>query len=72
MPGVEELVSWLSRVEGWHITLAAFVTVFIEGLYFVGSFFPGATMVVLLALFSQFAGWGLFALTILLIFVYSL
>jgi hypothetical protein len=66
--GVEELVAFLSSVEGKYIYLAAFVTIFIEGLYFIGSFFPGSTLVVILALLSQLAGIAVFIGTILTIF----
>jgi len=68
IPGVEELVAFLSSVEGRYIYLAAFVSIFIEGLYFIGSFFPGSTLVVILAIFSQSAGVAAFFATTFFIF----
>lgn len=68
VPGVEELVSFLSRVEGTYIYVAAFVSIFIEGLYFVGSFFPGSTLVVIMAILSQVVGVSVFLGTIAAIF----
>jgi len=69
IPGVEELVSFLSVVEGKHVYFAAFISIFIEGLYFVGSFFPGSTLIVIIAILSQVAGFSVFVGTILSIFV---
>lgn len=69
VPGVEELVSFLSTVEGTYIYLAALLSIFIEGLYFIGSFFPGSTLVLILAILSQVAGAPVFIGTILAIFL---
>jgi hypothetical protein len=69
IPGVEELVSYLSSVEGTYIYIAAFFAILIEGLYFVGSFFPGSTLVVLLALLSQYSGMTVFIGTVISIFI---
>ncbi len=69
IPGVEELVVAISSVDGTYILLAAFLAVFIEGLYVIGSFFPGSTLVVLLAILSQLAGPWMFAATIVTIFI---
>tara|TARA_B100000508_G_scaffold140487_1_gene141716 strand:- start:2615 stop:3295 length:681 start_codon:yes stop_codon:yes gene_type:complete len=56
IPGVEELVSFIQAAEGVYIYLAAFIAIFIEGLYFFGSFFPGSTFVLLIAILSQAGG----------------
>jgi len=69
VPGVEQLVGWLQQVDGWWILLAAFVAILIEGLYFFGSFLPGSTLVVVVAILAQLQSWLLFVLTILAIFV---
>lgn len=69
IPGVEELVVFLSSVEDRYIYLAAFISIFIEGLYFIGSFFPGSTLVVILAILSQLSGATVFIGTILIIFL---
>lgn len=69
IPGVEELVAYISSVEGVYVYVAAFLTIIIEGLYIVGNFFPGSTLVVLLAVFSQIGGTAHFLLTIFIIFL---
>ena len=69
VPGVEQLVGWLEQVDGWWILLAAFLSILIEGLYFFGSFLPGSTLVVVVAILAQLQSWLLFALTILSIFI---
>src|SRR3989344_5110164 len=68
VPGVRELIGILSSIDGKYVYLAAFVSIFIEGLYFVGSFFPGSTLIVILALLSQLSGPAVFDGTILSIF----
>lgn len=69
VPGVEELVDFASNADGHHIYLAAFAAMFVEGLYAIGSFIPGATLVVIIAVVSQTGGMGVFALTIGSIFL---
>lgn len=69
VPGVEELVRFLGTVDGRYLSFGAFLAIFIEGLYFVGSFFPGTTLVTLLALFSQVGGSTTFFMTIVMIFI---
>ncbi|MEX0931858.1 MAG: hypothetical protein WDZ88_03865 [Candidatus Paceibacterota bacterium] len=68
IPGVEDLVTFLSTVEGKHIYVAAFISIFVEGLYFIGSFFPGSTLVVILVVLSQLGGIPVFIGTILAVF----
>ena len=69
VPGVEELFAFASSADGHYIYLAAFVTMFVEGLYAIGSFIPGATLVVIIAVVSQAGGMGVFTLTITSIFL---
>lgn len=69
LPGVEQLIDWLSAASGWQLYVAAFVAIFIEGLYFVGSFFPGSTLVIILAILAQFIGPLSFLLAIIVIFI---
>lgn len=69
LPGVEQLVDTLALIAGKYIYLAAFITILIEGLYIVGNFFPGSSMVLILAVLSQIVGPIEFLLTILTIFV---
>jgi len=69
IPGVEALILWLETLVGVWVVLAVFVAIIIEGLYFVGSFFPGSSVVVLLAILSQTDSLALFVSTILAIFL---
>ncbi len=69
VPGTEDLVKFLTNIEGKYIYLAAFLSVFIEGLYFVGNFFPGASLVLILAVLSGSGGVSVFLTTIFLIFI---
>jgi len=69
IPGVEELVSFISNIGSSYLLLAAFLTIFIEGLYIVGNFFPGASLVMFAALVSQAHGPLFFLQTIFVVFV---
>ncbi len=69
IPGTEELITFLTTVESKYVYVAALVSVFIEGLYFVGNFFPGAGLVLILAILSRISGPAVFIITILLIFI---
>lgn len=69
VPGVEQLVFWLDQLQGSWIVVAAFVAILIEGLYFFGSFLPGSTLVVVVAVLAQMQSWATFALAIVSIFL---
>ncbi len=69
IPGVEELVNFIRSTEGTYLYLGAFLAIFIEGLYFLGSFFPGSTIVLLIAIVSQAGGTAQFLGIILTIYV---
>jgi hypothetical protein len=69
VPGVEYLFSLLSSIDGKYIYITAFFAVLIEGLYVIGNFFPGSTLVVVLSIVSQTFSPIIFALTMLAIFV---
>lgn len=56
VPGVEEIVSFISSVNGPYLYLGAFLTIFIEGLYIIGSFFPGSSLIVIIAVLAQVGG----------------
>lgn len=45
VPGIAELVNFLSRIDEKYIYVAAFLSICIEGLYFIGSFFPGSGLI---------------------------
>ncbi len=69
VPGVEDLVKYIASIDGIYIFIAAFLSILIEGLYVIGSFFPGSSLVVILAILSQTSGSKTFLLTILAIFL---
>lgn len=69
IPGVEELISFLLDMEEGYIYLAAFVFIFIEGLYVIGNFFPGASLVIFIAIISQSSSPLIFLVTITFIFI---
>lgn len=69
IPGIGELVNFLSTIDEKYIYLAAFISVFIEGLYFIGSFFPGASLIMIIAIISGVGGYVVFCTTLLLIFI---
>lgn len=69
IPGIEQVVIYLSNVNGRYIYAAAFTVIFIEGLYLIGNFFPGSTMLIILAIGSQIHGFNVFMITISTIFI---
>lgn len=69
IPGVEELLEFLLSLEHQYLYIAAALSIFIEGIYFVGSFFPGSTLVLILAIISQLENGAVFLITIVSIFV---
>ncbi|HYC34685.1 MAG TPA: hypothetical protein VEC13_03040 [Candidatus Paceibacterota bacterium] len=69
VPGVASLVKFLSSIDSTYIYVAAFISILIEGLYVIGSFFPGSSLIIIMAILSQVNGPLVFSMTILLIFV---
>lgn len=69
VPGMSEVMAFLTSIETKYIYIGAFISVIIEGLYFIGSFFPGASLLIILAILSQSAGWSVFLITMLLVFL---
>jgi len=69
IPGVEELVSFVNSANGIYLYLAAFISIFLEGLYFIGSFFPGTSFVLLISIVAQTGGYSQFALVMITIFI---
>jgi len=69
IPGMEELVKFLSNIDEKYIYLVAFISIFIEGLYFIGSFFPGASLVLIITVISRTSGYDVFLITLFLIFI---
>jgi len=64
IPGIQQLIVWLNSFVGMWVLVAVFIAILIEGLYFVGSFFPGSSIVLVLAILTQSDSWSLFWLTI--------
>lgn len=69
IPGIQQLILWLNSFVGWWVLIAVFIAIVIEGLYFIGSFFPGSSIVLILAIITQSDSWLLFWMTIATIFV---
>ncbi len=68
IPGLQELASFIEDMSGMHLYTAAFLSIFFEGLYLVGNFIPGSTLVLLLAVLAQTGGPLSFIVTIFAIF----
>lgn len=69
VPGVDDLVKFIMNIDEKYIYVGALISVFVEGLYFIGSFFPGSSLILILAILSQLSGPMTLAVTIFLIFV---
>ena len=69
VPGVEELVAFVNSANGFYLYLGAFISIFLEGLYFIGSFFPGTSFVLLISIVAQTGGTLQFLLIMGTIFV---
>ncbi len=68
IPGVEDLVTFMQSASGIYLYGVAFIAILIEGLYIVGNFLPGTTLIFVLAVLSQTGGTISFLYTILAIF----
>ena len=60
IPGIADLIAFIESAKGGWLFLAAFLSIFFEGLYIIGSFFPGTTVVLVIAILGQIAGWAHF------------
>lgn len=69
IPGAEDLVAIMSHTAGWYVFIAAFTAVFFEGLYLVGNFIPGTTLILVTAILASAAGPLVFLGTILAIYL---
>lgn len=50
IPGIEQAAFFLSSVEGYAVFWAAFFVILIEGIYLIGNFFPGSTILIMITL----------------------
>lgn len=66
---IESLITFLSNINKEVIYLGAFIAIFIESIYLIGTFFPGSSLILLLAIASQFNGMATYFITILSIFL---
>lgn len=69
IPGVDQLISWISSIPTTYIVIAAFVVIFLEGLYVLGSVFPGSSFTVLFAATAGLQSPTQFILVITAIFI---
>lgn len=69
IPGAEDLVAFMSTTEGWYIYIAAFTAVLFEGLYLIGNFIPGTTLILVTAILASASGPLVFMGTILAIYI---
>ncbi len=65
LPGVEQLVTLMSKTSGALIFGAAFTAILLEGTYIIGSFIPGTSLLTVLAILSQAGGPLMFLGTVL-------
>jgi hypothetical protein len=56
IPGVENLVAFINSATGNYLYLAAFLAIFFEGMYVVGSVIPGTTFVLIVTILAQAGG----------------
>jgi hypothetical protein len=56
IPGVENLVAFINSATGNYLYLAAFLAIFFEGMYVVGSVIPGTTFVLIATILAQTGG----------------
>ena len=69
MLGAEQLISFIQSADGVFLYFAVFTAILLEGLYFIGSFFPGTSIVLLLAILAQAGGSVEFFLVIAIVFL---
>lgn len=69
LPGIEQLVNLVNQADGWYVYLAVLVAIFIEGLYVIGSVFPGSSIVILSAIVAQTSGASLFVSVLITIWI---
>lgn len=69
LPGMGDLVKLLSSINKEYIYFAAAVSIFIEGLYFLGSFFPGTSLVMIISIISGTNGYIVLFTTLISIFI---
>ena len=67
IPGAEDLVAFMSRTSGWYVFAAAFTAILFEGLYLIGNFIPGSTLVLVTAILASSGGSLVFLGTILFV-----
>jgi hypothetical protein len=69
VPGVADLFALLEGVDAVHIYLTAFVAILFEGVYVVGTFVPGTSIILLSALVSGIGGIDVLMVTTLVLYV---
>lgn len=56
VPGVADILLWLQHIDTRHIYVTALLAASVEGLYVVGAFFPGTSLIFLSALTAGLGG----------------
>ncbi len=69
IPGLKEIINLLNNSPDYLIFIISFLVMFIEGLYILGNFFPGSSIIITITSLSQYDGNGKFILIIFIIFL---
>jgi len=69
IPGIRDIFSFLESIPQEYIYFTAGGALFFEGLYIVGNFFPGTTIVALIAVLSSFFGYQAFFFTLFALWI---
>ncbi|PCI30456.1 hypothetical protein COB52_01535, partial [Candidatus Kaiserbacteria bacterium] len=69
LPGAEKVVAYATSIPPSYLFGVAFLVIFFEGLYIVGTFFPGAGLILLLAALSGANGATFFLMTSFVLFL---
>ena len=69
IPGMAQIIDIISSIQTSYIVAAAFVVIFIEGIYGIGSLFPGSSFTLLFASLAALESPATFALVVISIFL---
>lgn len=65
---VDKVVKFIQEIDTSYIFAAAFITIFIESIYVIGTFFPGSSLVLMFAIIAAINNMSNFSLVIFAIF----
>jgi hypothetical protein len=69
MPGISDLFTFLQEIDTSQVYIAAFVGMFFEGVYILGAFIPGTSLIMLAALTAGLGGVWVLAITTVAIYL---